>query len=142
MKLGNPRFLFLMIWAGFSTSGFGQGISNSPGPALRESSAAVAKSVVVETIKSGSASEQAGMQVGDVLLRWTGGDAEVELESSFDLSWVGIEQAQRGTVENREPSWCREDGLALGSRESVSLSVPFLLNAFFVLGLKVKGWSW
>jgi CHAT domain-containing protein/Tfp pilus assembly protein PilF len=53
---------------------------------------------VVESVKNGSSSQQGGLQAGDLLLRWTRGEAKGEFESPFDLSWVEIEQAPRGTV--------------------------------------------
>jgi CHAT domain-containing protein len=45
-----------------------------------------------------SASKNAGMQEGDVLLSWSRGDAAGRLDSPFDLSLVANDQAYRGTV--------------------------------------------
>jgi len=98
MKSGNPRCLLLLLWIVSSAYGSGQGISNSGGPALAESSSVLAKGIAVGAVKTGSASQEAGIQAGDVLLGWTRGDAEGEFESPFDLSWLEIEQAPRGTV--------------------------------------------
>jgi CHAT domain-containing protein/Tfp pilus assembly protein PilF len=45
-----------------------------------------------------SAAKKAGMQEGDVLLRWSRDEAKGELESPFDLSLVVTEQLARGPV--------------------------------------------
>src|SRR5260370_35946452 len=98
MKSGNPRCLLLLLWIVSSAYGSGQGISNSGGPALAESSSVLAKGIAVGAVKTGSASQEAGIQAGDVLLGWTRGGAERGLESPFDLSWLEIEQGERGTA--------------------------------------------
>jgi CHAT domain-containing protein/tetratricopeptide (TPR) repeat protein len=54
--------------------------------------------VVVEKVAANSVAEKAALQPGDVLLRWTRGDATGEIESPFDVSLIEIEQAPRGVV--------------------------------------------
>jgi hypothetical protein len=108
MKIGGRRCLWLLLCF-LSSSGFSQVSSHTESGARAESSPALAKGVVVETIENGSASQQTGMPAGDVLLNWTRGGVSGELESPFDSSWVEIEQAPRGTVKNRELSRYRED---------------------------------
>ena len=54
--------------------------------------------VVVEKIARYSESEKAGLAEGDILLRWNRDDANGEIQSSFDLASIEIEQAPRGIV--------------------------------------------
>jgi len=53
---------------------------------------------VVEKITENSSAEKAGVQAGDLLLRWVRGDAKGEIASPFDVSQIEIEQAPRGTI--------------------------------------------
>jgi CHAT domain-containing protein/Tfp pilus assembly protein PilF len=55
--------------------------------------------VVVEKVAADSLAEKAALQPGDVLLRWTRGDARGAIESPFDISLIEIEQWPRGTVQ-------------------------------------------
>src|SRR5215471_18679532 len=61
-------------------------------------SAQVRAGVVVEDAAKNSEAEKAGIQQGDILLRWSRGDAKGEIQSPFDLSMIEIEQAPRGNV--------------------------------------------
>src|SRR6266849_8648815 len=54
--------------------------------------------VVVEFLTAGQEGEKAGIQPGDVLLRWSRGDEAGEIESPFDLNYLKVEQASRGTL--------------------------------------------
>jgi len=54
--------------------------------------------VVVESLVQGSEGEKAGIQAGDIILRWTRGDVQGEIRSPFDLSTTEIERAPTGTV--------------------------------------------
>ena len=54
--------------------------------------------IIVEEVTKGSEAEKAGLQEGDVLMRWIRGDAKGEIESPFDIAWIEIEQTQRGVV--------------------------------------------
>lgn len=54
--------------------------------------------VVVEQVAKNSEAEKAGLQAGDIIFRWMRGDAGGRVESSFDLSWIEIEQSPRGPV--------------------------------------------
>src|SRR6516164_3237394 len=47
--------------------------------------------VVVDSVRKHSPSELAGLQEGDVLLRWTGGTADAEINSPFDLVAAEVE---------------------------------------------------
>jgi len=54
--------------------------------------------VVVETVTNNLEADKAGVKPGDVILRWTKADAQGELTSPFDLSWVETELGPRGSV--------------------------------------------
>src|SRR5215471_4944153 len=54
--------------------------------------------IVVEEVTKNSEGEKSGIQAGDILRRWSRGDAGGELESPFDLPTVEMEQAPRGQV--------------------------------------------
>src|SRR5712692_7040285 len=54
--------------------------------------------VVVERIASDSEAGKAGLKEGDIILRWSRGDAKGEIDSPFDLSELEVEQAPRGEV--------------------------------------------
>jgi hypothetical protein len=54
--------------------------------------------VVVDEVRKGSNAEQAGLQVGDVLLKWNRAEASGRFESPFDVSYVDVEQSPRGSV--------------------------------------------
>lgn len=54
--------------------------------------------IIVEQVTKGSAGDKAGFQEGDLLLRWTRGDAHGQINSPFDLSMIEAEQGPRGPV--------------------------------------------
>lgn len=54
--------------------------------------------VVVETAVKDLAADHAGLQEGDVILAWTRGESQGDIQSPFDVSAVDIEQALRGNV--------------------------------------------
>jgi CHAT domain-containing protein/Tfp pilus assembly protein PilF len=54
--------------------------------------------VVVEFVLKNSEAEKAGLAEGDVILRWTQGDAKGEIGSPFELSEIEMEQEPRGRV--------------------------------------------
>jgi CHAT domain-containing protein/tetratricopeptide (TPR) repeat protein len=54
--------------------------------------------LIVESVAANLEAEKAGLKEGDVLLRWSRGDARGEIDSPFDVSLTEFEQAQRGTV--------------------------------------------
>jgi CHAT domain-containing protein/tetratricopeptide (TPR) repeat protein len=54
--------------------------------------------VAIEKVNRDFEGDKAGLQAGDIVLRWSRGDSQGELESPFDLIAVEIEQAPRGTV--------------------------------------------
>jgi CHAT domain-containing protein/Tfp pilus assembly protein PilF len=56
------------------------------------------KGAVVEQVAKNFEGERAGLQEGDVIQRWSRGDARGEIESPFDLSQLEIEQEPRGPV--------------------------------------------
>src|SRR5712691_428202 len=72
--------------------------------------------IIVEEVTKSSEAEKAGLQEGDVLLRWIRGDAKGEIESPFDIAWIEIEQTQRGVVTlegsraNQKRLWTLETG--------------------------------
>lgn len=54
--------------------------------------------IVVYRVGKGSEAEKNGLKEGDILLRWTRGDANGSFESPFELSYIEVEQRPRGTV--------------------------------------------
>src|SRR5260221_9121118 len=54
--------------------------------------------IVVESLTNSGEAKKAGMQTGDLLLSWSGPTSKGEIESPFDLPFIGFEQAARGTV--------------------------------------------
>lgn len=54
--------------------------------------------VVVETVRKNFAADRAGLQEGDILLRWSRQDASGEITSPFTVSDIEIEQSQIGVV--------------------------------------------
>lgn len=71
----------------------------------------IKQGVVIEQVAKGSEAERAKIQQGDIILRWTSGDASGNIENPFDLSWIEIEQGERGQVilsglrNNQELTW-------------------------------------
>src|SRR5262249_41476892 len=70
--------------------GVARGAPGQPPPAAR--------GLRVERVKPLFEAAKAGLQAGDVLLRWARGEERGELESPFELAWLEIEQAPRGAV--------------------------------------------
>jgi CHAT domain-containing protein/tetratricopeptide (TPR) repeat protein len=62
------------------------------------SSGVIGAGIVVEAVAKNFEADKAGLQEGDILLRWSRGDVHGELRSPFDLITVEIELAPRGTV--------------------------------------------
>lgn len=54
--------------------------------------------VVVDTITKNLEADKAGLQPGDLIVRWTRAGVQGTIESPFDLSAIEIEQAPRGSV--------------------------------------------
>jgi CHAT domain-containing protein/Tfp pilus assembly protein PilF len=54
--------------------------------------------LVVEKLAKGSEGEKTGLQQGDVLLRWSRGSVNGDIESPFDVTGIEVEQAPRGVV--------------------------------------------
>jgi CHAT domain-containing protein/tetratricopeptide (TPR) repeat protein len=54
--------------------------------------------VAIEKVNRDFEGDKAGLQKGDIVLRWSRGESQGELGSPFDLMAVEIEQAPRGTV--------------------------------------------
>jgi CHAT domain-containing protein/Tfp pilus assembly protein PilF len=54
--------------------------------------------IVIETVVKNSASEKAGLEQGDVILRWSRSDATGDIQSPFGLGEVETEQAPRGVL--------------------------------------------
>jgi CHAT domain-containing protein/Tfp pilus assembly protein PilF len=54
--------------------------------------------IVIESVAKGSAGDEAGLQKGDVLLRWTRGNVHGEINSPFDLMETQLEQSARGVT--------------------------------------------
>lgn len=95
MKPHNP---VLLCSALFVLAGVSQTIPEPGKLAGARVTAELGNGVVAEAVKKDSVAARAGIQEGDILLRWTRSDARGEIESPFDLSWIEIEQAPRGAV--------------------------------------------
>jgi len=54
--------------------------------------------IVVETVAKNSAEEEAGLRMGDVLMRWTRGATQGALDTPFELYRIETEQAPFGTI--------------------------------------------
>src|SRR5262245_8027641 len=93
MRLGNGVIsfcavfclAFVPIWAQTPSS------QQSPTPNLNPG-------IIIEKIVKHSEAKKAGVAEGDVLLRWSRGEASGEIQSPFDLVSIEIEQAPRGPV--------------------------------------------
>ncbi|HWZ42202.1 MAG TPA: tetratricopeptide repeat protein [Candidatus Saccharimonadales bacterium] len=79
--------------------------------------------VVVEKVARNSAAERAGLQEGDVILRWVRGDAKGDIESPFDLLTLETEEAPlgpltlEGTRDARRQTWkLKPDAWGLDTR--------------------------
>ncbi len=68
------------------------------------------RGVIVERVERNSEAERAGLQRGDILLAWFRSDAKGEINSPFDVSFIEMEQAPRGTI--------TLDGLRRAKRQS------------------------
>jgi CHAT domain-containing protein len=78
--------------------------------------------IVVEGVTPSDEAHRAGMRAGDVLLRWTSTAGKGEIESPFDLPYIGFEQAQRGVV--------RMEGLRGGRKRAWLLrTIPWGITA-------------
>jgi CHAT domain-containing protein len=56
------------------------------------------KGIFVEWVTEEGEAKRAGMQPGDVLLSWSGTTNKGEIESPFDVPFIGFEQGTRGVV--------------------------------------------
>jgi CHAT domain-containing protein/tetratricopeptide (TPR) repeat protein len=54
--------------------------------------------VVIESVEKDSVAAKAGLQVGDILLSWTRGNAEGDIVSPFALAQIEMEQSPQGEV--------------------------------------------
>src|SRR5215831_4646129 len=54
--------------------------------------------IVVEEVARHSSADRTGIRAGDILLSWSRGYAQDQIESPFDLSHIVIEQGPRGAV--------------------------------------------
>ncbi|HZS28262.1 MAG TPA: tetratricopeptide repeat protein, partial [Candidatus Angelobacter sp.] len=54
--------------------------------------------VIVEDVTKSLMAEKVGLEVGDILLSWSRGDAKGEIESPFDFNQILAEQASQGPV--------------------------------------------
>src|SRR5579872_2789006 len=55
--------------------------------------------IVVDSLLTNFEAEKAGIRVGDILLRWSRGDESGAIVYPFDLLYIMIEQASRGSLE-------------------------------------------
>ncbi len=76
------------------------------------------KGIVVEWVTKKGEADRAGLQPGDILLSWVGPTSKGEIESPFDLPFIGFEQAPRGAV--------KMEGIRRGRKHIWVLhSIPF-----------------
>src|SRR5215831_5589937 len=57
-----------------------------------------AKGIVVESLETHGEAYKAGIRVGDILLSWVGPTKRGEMDSPFELPYVGFEQQALGIV--------------------------------------------
>jgi CHAT domain-containing protein/Tfp pilus assembly protein PilF len=90
-RILSSTFLFLLVAYIFGQRGSGQELEcMGPGESGR--------GIVVEKIAKGSTGEKAGMERGDILLKWQRVKTQADLASPFDLASLEAEQAPRGPV--------------------------------------------
>jgi CHAT domain-containing protein/tetratricopeptide (TPR) repeat protein len=82
-----PRVCLLLSL--FASTALGQAPAGSVG---------LEPGVVIEAVTNGGEAAKGGLEPGDVVLRWSRGDAEGDVESPSDIPLVEIEQAPRGAV--------------------------------------------
>src|SRR5205823_15120238 len=71
--------IFFIVFLFASSNTFAQEVASSSHPA-------VFLGIVVEQVTKNLAGEKAGLQEGDILLRWARGDVQSNIESPLDLS--------------------------------------------------------
>jgi len=98
MKLCHPSIHLAIIFIGLTTSVCGQVAVTSSKASSTDALQDLKPGVVVEDVKKNSAADKAGIRVGDVILRWSRGDANGQVESPFDLIEAEIEQGSRGMI--------------------------------------------
>jgi CHAT domain-containing protein/Tfp pilus assembly protein PilF len=87
--------------------------------------------VVLESVEKESVAAKAGLQVGDILLSWTRGNAQGEIASPFDFAQIEMEQSPQGDVNlhglsgTEKQVWVLGAG-AWGIRARPNLSEPLL----------------
>lgn len=125
-----PSFILLLC---VTTHVFAQQVVTRNEPALRDTLMALEAGVVVEDVKPRSAADRAGLQVDDVILRWSRAGRHQELESPFDVLAVEVEEGARGTVtlqgtrNNLPQVWTVEaDSWGLKTRPRINKSWPEL----------------
>lgn len=92
MRLDRPMFcLFLVLGTALSVHGQHSTSATATMSQLR-------KGLVVESVSANSIAQRQGIYPGDILLSWERGGATGEFESPFDLAFIFLEQAPRGSV--------------------------------------------
>src|SRR5437763_16792821 len=90
------RFVVPLLLVVFSSFMLSQ--TTTPKTTAMEKAESTQRGAVVEEVIKNSTTEKAGFQEGDVLLTWNRGDATANIESSFDVSILAIEEGSRGNV--------------------------------------------
>jgi CHAT domain-containing protein/Tfp pilus assembly protein PilF len=91
MRLGHRAMRFVAFLSVALSLAWTQTAHGQPATILRPG-------VVIEKVDKYSEAEKTGFAEGDIILRWSRGDAKGEILSPFDLVSIEIEQAPRGTV--------------------------------------------
>lgn len=86
----------------------------------------ILKGIVVEQVATNFEGERAGLQPGDIILRWSRGDAQGEIESPFDLDRLEIEQEPRGVVTVQGFRSLKEETWRLGANNWRINARPYL----------------
>lgn len=94
------RFLTLSLVLLPAFGSYAQTSPATPTPVIAGPSDSLQPGVVIEKIFSESSGAQlAGMQPGDVLLRWSRGNASGKLDSTFDFDFAELSEMNRGLVQ-------------------------------------------
>jgi hypothetical protein len=128
--------LWVTVMAAIPTRGQVSGAVNAPSIEKMEQ-LLLLPGVVVEKVGKNSVAEKAGLREGDILLRWSRGEAKGIIDTPTDLWGIELEQSARGSVElqgtrrGKPVSWTlnAEDWKFNGRLHFSSILLPEYLQA-------------